>query len=130
MKIKAGDLRNKGIGLIEILKIELPVKPSYWLARIANKIDPEIIAFEKARMGLVRKYAKKDLKGNPIFLKDENGKPVNEYNIPNLEEFQKEYDELSAQEIDINIDPIKLGALGDIKIKPVILAKLGKIIEI
>ena len=130
MKIKAGELRNMHEGLGEILRIELPVKPSYWLARIATKIDSETLAFEKARMGLVRKHAKKNLKSELIFKKDKNGKPMNEYDIPNLEKFQKEYDELSIQEIEINIDPIKLDALGDIKIKPVILAKLEKIIEI
>ena len=130
MKIKVGELRKIRGGLIEILKIELPIKPSYWLSRIAVKIDSETLAFERARMGLVKKYAKKDLKGNPIFGKDKNGKPTNEYDIPNLEEFQKEYDELSAQEIEININKIKLDTLGDIKLKPIILAQLEEIIEI
>ena len=130
MKIKTGDLRNIGSGLMEILKIELPVKPSYWLARIANKIGSEQKAFETTRMNLVKKHAKKDKKGNPLVIKDKDGKPTNNYDVPDIEAFNKEFNELTEQEIEINIDPIKLDALGDIKIKPVILAKLGKIIEI
>lgn len=130
LKLKAGDIRNIGSGLIEILKIELPVKPSYWLARIANKVNSEQKAFETARMNLVKKHAKKDKKGEPLVIKDKDGKPTQNYDVPDVEAFNKEFVELTEQEIEINVDPIKLEALGDIKIKPVILAKLEKIIEI
>ena len=132
MKIKAGELKMIVEGLIEILNIELPVKPSYWLARITNKVESELKAFEKTRMGLIAKHAKKDKNGNPMFILDKNGNPKrpHEYNVPNIEAFNKEFNELTEQEFEINIDPIKLDALGDIRIKPVILAKLEKIIEI
>ena len=130
MKLKAGELRNIGSGLMEILKIELPVKPSYWLGRIANKISSEQKVFETARMSLIKKHAKKDKKGNPLVIKDKDGKPTNNFDVPDIEAFNKEFEELNKQEFEISIDPIKLDALGDIKIKPVILAKLEKIIEI
>jgi len=130
MKIKAGDLRNIGSGLIEILQIELPVKPSYWLARIGNKINSEQKVFETARMNLIKKHAKKDKDGKPLVIKDRDGKPTNNFDVPDIEAFNKDFEELTEQEIEINIDPIKLEALGNIKIKPVILAKLEKIIEI
>jgi len=130
MKIKAGDLRMIAEGLFEILKIDLPVKPSYWLARIANKVESEMKAFETARMSLVKKHANKDEKGEPILIKDKDGKPTNAYDVPDMETFNKEFDELVEQEIEININPIKLDTLGDINLKPVILAKLEKIIEI
>jgi len=130
IKLKAGDLRNIGSGVMEILKIELPVKPSYWLARIATKIDSELKAFETARMNLIKKHAKKDKKGNPLVIKDKDGKPTNNFDVPDIEAFNKEFKELTEQEFEINVDPIKLDALGDIKIKPVILAKLEKIIVV
>lgn len=130
MKIKTGELRKIHGGLIEILKIELPVKPSYWLARIATKVEPETATFERARMGLILKYANKNKKGELVFLKDKNGKLTKEYDIKDLESFNKEFNELAEQEIEINIKPIKLDALGDVKIKPIILAQLEKIIEI
>lgn len=130
MKIKVGELKVIGEGLSEILGKELPVKPSYWLARIATKLDSELRAFEKARVNLVIKYARKDEKGNPIVKKDKDGKPTRDYDVPDMDAFNKEYDELAEQEIEININPIKLDALGDINLKPIILAKLEKIIEI
>lgn len=130
MKFKAGELKVIGEGLSEILEKELPVKPSYWLSRIAIKLDSELKAFEGARVKLVIKHAKKDEKGNPIVLKDKSGKPTRNYDVTDMDAFNKEYDELAEQEIEININPIKLDALGDINLKPVILAKLEKIIEI
>jgi len=130
LKFKAGELKVIGEGLSEILEKELPVKPSYWLSRIAIKLDSELKAFEGARVKLVIKHAKKDEKGNPIVLKDKSGKPTRNYDVTDMDAFNKEYDELAEQEIEININPIKLDALGDINLKPVILAKLEKIIEI
>ena len=130
MKFKAGELKVIGEGLSEILEKELPVKPSYWLSRIAIKLDSELKAFEGARVKLVIKHAKKDEKGNPIVLKDKSGKPTRNYDVTDMDAFNKEYDELAEQEIEININPIKLDTLGDINLKPVILAKLEKIIEI
>jgi len=130
MKFKVGELKVIGEGLSEILEKELPVKPSYWLSRIAIKLDSELKAFEGARVKLVIKHAKKDEKGNPIVLKDKSGKPTRNYDVTDMDAFNKEYDELAEQEIEININPIKLDALGDINLKPVILAKLEKIIEI
>jgi hypothetical protein len=129
MKLKAGEIRKIGDGLKEILDKELPVKPAYWLARIATKLESEGTAFEKARISLVTKHAKKDKDGKPEVMKDKNGKPTNQFNIPDMEAFNKEYLELANQEIDLDINPIKLADLGDISLKPVTLARLNKIIE-
>ena len=128
MKIKTGELKIIAEGLSEILKIDLPVKPSYWLARIANKVESEMMAFETIRMNLIKKYAKKDKKGGFIFIQDKDKKQ--QYDISDIDAFNKEFNELFSQEIEIDVNPIKLDSLGDIKIKPLILAKLGKIIEI
>ena len=130
MKIKAGEVKIINEGLKGILDIELPVKPAYWLARILNKMNQEAEPFEKARVNLVMKHAKKDKDGKPIFIKDKDGKPTNDIDVADIGEFNKDFLVLAEEEFDIDIKPIKLEALGDIKIKPVILAKLEKIIEI
>jgi len=132
MKFKAGDLRKISDGLRDILQKELPIKPSYWLGRIANKVLPELKTFEETRMSLIKKYTKKDKKGNPLYKMDKNGKAIEpkNYDIENEEEFLKEFKELAEQEIEININPIKLDDLGDIKMQPAILAKLDNIIVI
>jgi len=130
MKIKAGEVKIINEGLRGILDIELPVKPAYWLARILTKMNQEAEPFEKARVNLVMKHAKKDKDGKPMFIKDKDGKPTNDIDVADIGEFNKEFSVLAEEEFDIDIKPIKLEDLGDIKIKPVILAKLEKIIEI
>ena len=130
MKIKAGEVKIINEGLRGILDIELPVKPAYWLARILTKMNQEAEPFEKARVNLVMKHAKKGKDGKPMFIKDKDGKPTNDIDVADIGEFNKEFSVLAEEEFDIDIKPIKLEDLGDIKIKPVILAKLEKIIEI
>jgi len=129
MKFKLNEIRLATEGLAEILEKELPVKTAYWLARFLDKVNSENASMEKARINLVKKHAKKDDKGNPMFVKDKDGKDTNQYDIPDVDAFQNEFIELTNEEVEIDFKPIKLEQLGDIKLKPITLAKLGKIIE-
>ena len=139
MKIKAGEVKIINEGLKGILDIELPVKPAYWLARILNKMNQEAEPFEKARVNLVLKHAKKDKDGKPIFVKDAEGKPTNDIDIVDIGEFNKEFLVLANEEFEIDFKPIKLAELegetcekcGNKKerIKGSILVKLGNIVE-
>jgi len=129
MKFKLNEIRLATDGLAEILEKELPVKTAYWLARFLDKVNSENASMEKARIILVKKHAKKDDKGNPMFVKDKDGKDTNQYDIPDMDTFQNEFIELTNEEVEIDFKPIKLEQLGDIKLKPITLAKLGKIIE-
>jgi len=129
MKFKLNEIRLATDGLGEILEKELPVKTAYWLARFLDKVNSENASMEKARINLVKKHAKKDDKGNPMFVKDKDGKDTNQYDIPDMDTFQNEFIELTNEEVEIDFKPIKLEQLGDIKLKPITLAKLGKIIE-
>lgn len=130
MKFNLNEVRAMTEGLDVILQTELPVKPSYWLARFLDKVQSEMTAMEKARMKLIEKYAKKDKDGKPIFKKDKDGKQMNEYDLTkkNLEAFGKEFATLGEEEFEIDFKPIKLDQLGDIKLKPMVLVQLGKII--
>ena len=129
MKFKLNEIRLATDGLAEILEKELPVKTAYWLARFLDKVNSENASMEKARIILVKKHAKKDDKGNPMFVKDKDDKDTNQYDIPDVDAFQNEFIELTNEEVEIDFKPIKLEQLGDIKLKPITLAKLGKIIE-
>jgi hypothetical protein len=129
MKIKTGEIRFINEGLQEILQKELPAKPSYWLGRFLNKLSPEMETFEKARVSLVTKHAKKDDEGKPMFKLNDKGEKTNEYDVADMEAFQKEFLVLAEQEFEIEFNPIKLADLGDIKLKPIVLARLSKIIE-
>lgn len=120
-------------GLDVILKTELPSKPAYWLARFTDKIQSEMKAMDSVRVKLVEKYAKKDKDGKPVFKKDKDGKELDpqQYDLSkkNMEIFNKEFADLGKEEFEIDFKPIKLEQLGDIKLKPIVLVQLGKVIE-
>ena len=130
MKFSLNEIMTMQTGLDTILAKELPVKPAYWLARFLDKVGIEYKALEKARMILITKYAKKDKDGKPMMKKDKDGKPINEYDLTkaNVEKFQVEFAELGKEEFEVDFTPIKLDQLGDIKLKPMVLVQLGKII--
>jgi len=133
MKVTLNEVRQMQPGLDVILAKELPVKTAYWLARFLDKIRSEMDAMEKARMKLVEKYVEKDKDGKLLFKKDKDGKqfdpPQYDLTDDNMEKFNKEFAELSEEEIEIDFKPIKLEQLGDINLKPIVLVQLGKLIE-
>ena len=130
MKITLNEIKGMQIGLEEVMKKELPVKTAYWFKRFMDVVVKKIKAHEKARLKLVLKYAKKDKDGKPLFKKDKKGKPLGEYDVskPNFIKLAKEYDEISQKEFEIPFEPIKLGQLGDTKVMPDLLYKLGKLV--
>ena len=130
MKFNLNEIMAMQTGLDVILAKELPVKPAYWLARFLDKVGIEYKAMESTRMKLLEKHAKKDKDGKLVMKKDKDGKPINEYDITktNMEKFQDEFAELGKEEFEVDFKPIKLDQLGDIKLKPIVLVQLGKII--
>ena len=133
MKFSLNEVRGMNAGLDVILEKELPIKTAYWLARFLDKIRSEITAMEKARIKLVEKLAIKDKDGKPLFKKGKDGKQIEppQYDLTdeNMEKFQEEINELGKEEFEVDFKPIKLEQLGDIKLKPIVLVQLGKLIE-
>jgi len=130
MKFNLNEVMAMQSGLDVILAKELPVKTSYWLARFLDKIGVEFKAMDKVRIKLIEKYAKKDKDGKPMMKKVEKGEQPKEYDLTdtNMKKFQAEYGELGKEEFEIDFKAIKLEDLGDIKLKPMVLIQLGKII--
>lgn len=128
MKFSLNEVMAMQTGLDVILAKELPVKTAYWLARFLDKVGSEFRAMDKARIKLIEQYAKKDKDGKPV-MKKVKDKPE-EYDLTptNMKKFQTEYGELGKEEFEIDFNPIKLEQLGDIKLKPMVLIQLGKII--
>ena len=131
MKFSLNEIMRMNEGLNAILAKELPVKTAYWLARFLDKVGSEFKAMETARMKLIEKYAKKDKDGKSVMKKDKDGKQLNKYDLneTNMKKFQAEFAELGKEEFEIDFKPIKLEQLGDIKLKPIVLIQLSKLIE-
>lgn len=84
-------------------KKSLPVKTSYWLAKILDKVSKEYKYFMDAKIELGKKYGKKDEKGEVII-----DKATGNINIEDFTGFQTALKELLELEIEIDIDPITL----------------------
>lgn len=125
MKFNLNEIMAMTEGLNTILAKELPAKTSYWLARFLDKVASEQKAMEKARVKLLEKLAKKDKDGKPLMKKDKD-----EYDLTkaNMTKFQTEINELGKEEFDVDFKAIKLDQLGNIKLKPIVLMQLKKII--
>ena len=115
MNLKLGDVRNSLDSLKKLLGTDLPVKVSYKLSKIVKKVNSEIKELEDKRIELIKQYG--ELKDEKIEVKPEN-----------LVLFMSELQTLLDLEIDLDIQPIKLDELGDIKFSAVDLADLEKFI--
>jgi len=141
MELTLQEIREMTPGLNVILGMDLPCKPAYWLSRFLAKSISEMKAVEKARFQLVKKYAKKDKDGKILFKKDKAGKKINKYDFTeeNNAKFKEEFEKLLEEKVEINLKPIKLADLDSevcevcgqkkLRIKPIVLYQLGKIIE-
>ena len=104
MKLTLGDARGIIVGLPEVMKEKLPMKMSYWFARTIRELSDHTQDTEGVRTKLVEKYAAKDKKGKFI---EKDG----QYDIKDMKGFNKEFQPILDQEIEIKYDGITLEEL-------------------
>jgi len=100
MKLTNGEIYGAVNALGQLADKELPVKVSYWLARLANKLDGAFKSIDKVRNALVTKHGAP----NPENRGAIELKPGDE----NWEKFLVDYNELMIQEEDVDFEPVKL----------------------
>jgi len=122
MKLTLGEALTMIEALPALIEKEIEFKEAYWLGRAVDQLQSELNAFNKARFKLIEKYGKKDRAGK-LIEKD------NRYDIVDKEAFQKDFDEIAEQEIEIKYNPISADKFKDIKIAPKVLLGLGRLIE-
>ena len=120
MKLTNGEIFNAKEPLNTLLKVKLPVKVSYGLAKLASKLNDQLQVIEKVRQGLIETYGEKN-PNNPMQIRvmpDSKGFP----------KFAEEYGELMTQEIEIVFEAV---ALPDtLEVEPAILMALEKFVRI
>ena len=104
MKIKIESIINSVEVLKKITNAEVPIQTSYHIAKNIEKIEKEIEFFEKERVKIVKKYGE--------LLVSENGN----VNIVDVENFNKEMQELNSLEVELDIVKINIEDLRDSKI--------------
>lgn len=110
MKIKIESIINSVEVLKKITNAEVPIQTSYHIAKNIEKIEKEIEFFEKERVKIVKKYGEKKEDGE--LLVSENGN----VNIVDVENFNKEMQELNSLEVELDIVKINIEDLRDSKI--------------
>ncbi|MFD2628720.1 hypothetical protein [Oceanobacillus kapialis] len=118
MKVKVSDIFDLKEGLTTISEKELPVGVAFKIQRINRVVGEELKTAQGLRTKLVQKYKEKDLEDGRVKLKEDK-----------LEEFNKEMDELSAQEVKLDIEKIKVEDLSSISVTPKSLGLIDTILE-
>ena len=120
MQVKLFEIKGIEDGLKKIADTDLNVKVAYKIAKVLKKIAEESGTIEETRAKLVSKY------GTHI---QKDGQPVCEVDEDKKQDFFKEYGDLLNEEIELDIKPLSLSDLGDIKLSPVDMIKLEKIVK-
>lgn len=129
MKLDNGEVFGAVQGLMQLSEKELPVKISYWLARLLNKLDGAYQAIEKVRNKLVQKH------GTPNPKK--NGQPELKVGDAKWEAFTVEFNELMIEKTEVDIEPVKLPIIipeevdgVKLTLKPNVILALKKFVQI
>ena len=120
MNLTNGEIFNAGEPLSKLMEHKFPVKISFGLAELAQKISPRLQIINDVRNGLIKTYGKKN-KDNPQEIRVN---PEDE----NFLKFIEEMNELLTQEVEIVFDKVKLPE--DLEIEPSVLILLDKFVEV
>lgn len=119
ISLTAGEVFSFLPSFEKVLKERLPVRAAHRLSRIAAKLRPELQVFEEQRMKLYRELGEED-KDRPgtLVVKD----PVK------LAQLREGLDQLRAEKIEIDLEPLSLDMLGEASLEAADLMALEKII--
>jgi hypothetical protein len=112
MKLTAGQIYDAVTGLNEIANNRrvVPQLANFHLARIHDALEPSYTALEKERNGIVMAL------GSEKFSDPEKTKPIGwglTDTEPNFKLYVEQWLEIRAREMDVNVKPITLFALGN-----------------
>lgn len=108
MKIKLNDVLNAQEGLFELQKTKLPIKVSYWLKRMNDKLQPDLkVLFEK-RMELMKEMGQETDKEKQLWtIRPEH-----------IERYTAEINKLLDLELNVEWTAIDISELGEVTIEP------------
>jgi hypothetical protein len=87
-------IKNAESALRKLVNAELPIKLAFQISSMVDEIDTHLQKFEEFRVELVKKYGEKT----------ENGIEVKN----NVDEFNKEINDLMNAEVTVNITPVDM----------------------
>jgi len=133
VKLTNGEIFKVRGPLQGLTKQEFPVKTSFALIKLAATLSNAYEPIETCRAGLIQRYGVKPehgpMKVEPIIeIKDEAGMVVSSKPNPQWVQFCTEYDELMAQEIEVEFEEVFLPETA--RISPGALLALEKFVKV
>ncbi len=107
MKIQIKEVVNNVENIKALQEVSLPIKVSYKIKRLVDKLNPIVKSYEEKRTDLVKEFGEKQ--------EDES---VSVTDPEKLKLFVEKLNELLAIEEELDFEPIKLEELGEISIAP------------
>lgn len=123
MKLSNRKIVENMQNLKAISQRQLPVKASYAIAKNIAHLESELKIYDKERLKIINKYAKKDEKGKTIA--DKNG----QVQFENADGWNRDINELLNIENDIEIRKFKLSELSGLNMSPAELQAIDYMIE-
>jgi hypothetical protein len=119
MKTKLSNIFKAKSALVTIMSTVIPVKLSYHLAKVMNKLDSELKAIDKTNEEVIRKYGIEDATTKMLKIPEDK-----------LAEANKEFDDFISQEVELDIWQIPLSKLieGGIKLSTIQMMSLSDFI--
>ncbi len=141
MKLTNAEIFNTKEPLTKLLQERMPVKTSYGLAKLASKLNAQLMIIEKTRQAMFEAYGNPDPSNMSklqvlefIPVKDGNGEPIKDKdgNVtlernPSYAKFLDEIKILFEVEIDIEIEVVTLP--DTLEIEPAVLMALEKFVK-
>jgi len=112
MKVHLGEIYVSTSVMNKLIDAELPAKVSFRLARLMREMNEALKHLDEERAKLIKKYGKENGDGN-ITVSEEN-----------KEQFVNEFNDLLAEQIDINWEKMNPEELGD---TPLSVGEISKI---
>lgn len=106
IKVKLGEIYASTEALKHLNTIKFPSNISWKLATLTRHLNPELEQFESKRLELVKELGTEQEDGTIKVMGD------------NLKPFSEKINEISAIEVDLNFEKIKVADLGETAIEP------------
>jgi len=131
VKVTNEEILNSRESIVMLSGMKLPVMVSLQIAKFSHKASEPFVVFETVRNGLINRYGQQQESGEVavIFPNDPLGRPAS----PDWEKFVSELNELMSQEVELDVEKIKLPQEIDgkpLQIEPSILIALEKFIDV
>ena len=102
----------------------MPARTAFKVARLIRELDKENEMFDKQRIDIVTRYAKRDENGDMV---EENNQVL--IDDDKMQQFQDEFNALLDTEVEVNAEKLDIEDLGDIELTPKQIMNLEKFIN-